>query len=81
MAFQFVLRSALDGHIITMIRDVVTHAPLSPGQTGQFELTLPDVALRPGEFSIFAYICRVDDVVGYDMADFNVDLPFLTVIQ
>jgi lipopolysaccharide transport system ATP-binding protein len=79
MAFQFAVRSALDGSIVTMIYKTVCTSPLAAGETGTIELVLTDLPLRPGEFSLAGYLLRGDDRVSYDVIDGNADLPFLAV--
>ena len=79
MAFLLQLRSALDGQLITSVRKTVKDGPLKPGETGRVELTLPDIQLRPTELSLYACLCRKDDVIFYDVVDANVDLPLLSI--
>jgi lipopolysaccharide transport system ATP-binding protein len=79
LAFLIQLRSAIDGQLITTIRKDVLNSVLEAGQTGEIVLTLPDIPLRPTELSIYAALCRQDDVVYYDVVDANVDLPLLSI--
>ena len=79
MAFLIQLRSAIDGQLITTIRNNIFPSPLRPGQSGKIVLTLPDIPLRPTELSVYAALCRLDDVVYYDVVDANVDLPLLSI--
>jgi lipopolysaccharide transport system ATP-binding protein len=79
LAFQLILRSALDGQTVTMMHKIVCDHPLAPGEKGTVEMVLHNLPLRPGEFSLFAYFLRGDDRVAYDAIDANVDLPFLAV--
>jgi lipopolysaccharide transport system ATP-binding protein len=79
LAFLIQLRSALNGQVITVIRDVVRQGPCRPGERGAFDLVLPDLPLRQGEISLYACLSSVDDTAYYDVVDANVDLPFLMV--
>jgi len=81
MAFLVSLRCAHDGRIVTAIREIVSHGPLDTGEAGTVELIFPSLSLRPGEISIRADLLRVDDTVGYDVVDANVDLPLLMVVS
>ena len=79
MVLHVAIRSALESQLVTMIHEKVCDRPLSRGQKGHLELVLPDLPLRPGEFSLSVFLIRGDDRVTYDAIDANVDLPFLTV--
>ena len=77
--FLIQLRSAADGSLITTIREALSPDPLAAGYCNAFELVLPRIPLRPGEFSLYACLGRGDDRVYYDVIDANVDLPYLIV--
>ena len=79
MAFILGLRSALENQIVSVIRETVSDKPLHPGQTGTIEITLPHIPLRPTELAVRADLMRVDDTIGYDVVDSNVDMPYLVV--
>jgi lipopolysaccharide transport system ATP-binding protein len=79
MAFIIEFRSAIDGQIISTIRESVTDQPLTAGSRGTIELIMPKTVLRPNEISIRANLFRADDVVGYDIIDTNAGLPHLIV--
>jgi lipopolysaccharide transport system ATP-binding protein len=79
LAFFLQLRSVLDDRLVTVIREVVSSAPVRSGVTGLIELELPKLRLRPGELSIYAAMQSLDDTRGFDVVDTNVDLPLLVI--
>jgi lipopolysaccharide transport system ATP-binding protein len=79
LAFLLQLRSAVDGQVITVIRVPVSRTSLTQGTTGAFELSLPDLPLRPNELALYACLMPTDDGVCFDVIDGNVDLPLLMI--
>jgi lipopolysaccharide transport system ATP-binding protein len=79
LMFLVQFRSMTDGQLISTIRSPVTSKPIERGRRGIIEIELPNLALRPGEFSLCLCLGRLDDAVYYDVLDANVDLPFLAV--
>jgi lipopolysaccharide transport system ATP-binding protein len=81
LTFVIRLRSAANGELLTMIREVVSENPIQQGYKGTIELTLPNLPLRPSEISLYAALGRLDNQIYYDVVDENVDLPFLKVVS
>jgi len=79
LGFLLMLRAAMDGQQITTIREPLSERPQAVGQTGTFELVLPNIPLRPCEVSIYAALGYVDCRAFYDVIDANVDLPLLVI--
>ena len=79
LGFLLMFRAAIDGQQITTIREPLSDRPLAAGQSGTFELVLPNVPLRPCEISIYAALGYVDCRAFYDVIDANVDLPLLVI--
>jgi lipopolysaccharide transport system ATP-binding protein len=79
LAFHFQIRSAADDRLITVIRKTISDTMVERGRRGTVELVLPNLKLRPGEFSLYAVLISVDDRLAYDVVDANVDLPLLAV--
>jgi hypothetical protein len=81
LTFVIRMRSAANGELLTMIREVVSENPIQQGYKGVIELTLPNLPLRPSEISLYAALGRLDNQIYYDVVDENVDLPFLKVVS
>jgi lipopolysaccharide transport system ATP-binding protein len=81
LTFVIRLRSAANGELLTMIREVVSERPIEKGHKGTIELTFPDLPLRPGEVSLYVALGRIDNQIYYDVIDENVDLPFLKIVS
>ena len=79
LVFGLYLRSPFDQQVITTFREVLSGASLPPGRSGKFELELPSIPLRAGEFALYAFFSNADDTAYYDVIDANVDLPFLVL--
>jgi lipopolysaccharide transport system ATP-binding protein len=79
LMFLVQFRSMADGQLVSTIRSPVISQPVEAGRRGVVEIELPNLALRPGEFSLCLCLGRLDDVVYYDILDANVDLPLLVV--
>jgi len=73
------LRSAIDGQVITTIRETLSARPLERGRSAMVDLTLPNLQLRPTEISLYAALGHVDCRFFYDVIDSNVDLPLIIV--
>ena len=74
-----VLRSALTGSEVTSFVSPCWDAPLFPGQRCQIEIEVPDLLLRPGDYSFYVCIGEKEGGRWYDIVDENVQLPLLTV--
>lgn len=81
LAFGVTIRTAAGGEAVTTMREVISTEVLAAGYSNSIELTFPQIALRPGEFSVYAWLGRTDGRVSYDVIDENVDLPFLKVVS
>jgi lipopolysaccharide transport system ATP-binding protein len=81
VVFGLQLRSATGGELVTTIREIISNSPIQAGRTGTIELTLTNVALRPGELSIYAWLGRSDGRFSYDVIEQNVDMPFLKIVS
>ena len=79
LGFVLQLRSAIDGQLITTIREQISDRKVEAGTNGSFEIELPEIALRPNEISIYAALGYVDCRSFYDVIDQNVDLPMLII--
>jgi lipopolysaccharide transport system ATP-binding protein len=72
----------LEGRGETIVANIwikVSDEPVSPGRSGVFEVVLPDLKLRPGEFTFYICLGQRDERVFYDVMDANVELPVLVV--
>jgi lipopolysaccharide transport system ATP-binding protein len=74
-------RSAISGETISVLREVVSDTALEKDDSRVLELIFPQLALRPGEVSLYLWLGRADDRIAYDVIDENVDLPFLQVFS
>jgi hypothetical protein len=83
---QFLFRLFLpsDGatkqHIVTEFREMLNSNPMSAGQVGAFELTLPEIALAPNRLMVYVWLGRAKSQFAYDVLDANVDLPPLHIV-
>lgn len=50
------LRSGRMGEIITNLRHRICDSPVEAGEAGTIEIDLPNVGLRPGEFSLYLWL-------------------------
>jgi lipopolysaccharide transport system ATP-binding protein len=81
LAFGLQLRAAISGEPVTYIRETVRSSKINTGQKGTIELTLSNIPLRPGEFSLYVWLARSDGRIFYDVIDENVDLPLLKIMS
>lgn len=72
------LSSAGSDDILTNIRQIASRAPIDQG-SGRIILTVPDLPLRPGEFSLSIALGNLDFSIVEDLLDANVGLPHLTI--
>lgn len=73
------LSSAGSDDVLTNIRQIASRAPIDQGCSGRIILTVPDLPLRPGEFSLSIALGNLDFSIVEDLLDTNVGLPHLTI--
>ena len=79
LAFNIVFCSAMNGEVITSIKDDITADPLAPGTTGEFVIEIPALPFRPGDISLTIMLGNHDFSVLEDLLDTNVNLPRLAI--
>jgi lipopolysaccharide transport system ATP-binding protein len=81
LGFYVSISSGVTNEIITSIKDALVATEIKAGSEFDFEIELPDVHLRPGDYRL--YICLGDRTCGkfYDVIDDNVSLPYLSVVS
>ncbi len=73
------LTSCRSGEMITSLKRPVTDRPICAGDSGTVVLELPDIMLRPGEFSIYIGLGDLNCNTLYDVIDENVNIPLLSI--
>lgn len=73
------LSAAGSDEILTNIRQVASAIAIEQGCSGKITLTIPNLPLRPGEFSLSIALSNSDFSVVEDLLDTNVGLPHLTI--
>jgi lipopolysaccharide transport system ATP-binding protein len=73
------LSAAGSGDILTNIRQVASAISIEQGCSGKITLIIPNLPLRPGEFSLSIGLGNSDFSVVEDLLDTNVGLPHLTI--
>jgi lipopolysaccharide transport system ATP-binding protein len=81
LGFYVAISSGVTNEVITSIKDVLATAEIKAGSEFTFEIALPDVHLRPGDYRL--YLCLGDKTCGkfHDVIDDNVSLPYLSVVS
>lgn len=81
LMFNVRFKDAGSGATISSISKLVSATPLTKGQSGAIEVTLPEIPLRPFELSLYGWLGRTDGKFGYDVVDENVNLPYLKIFS
>jgi lipopolysaccharide transport system ATP-binding protein len=71
--------SAGSDDILTNIRQIASRTAIDQGRSGKITLTIPNLPLRPGEFSLSVALGNADFSIVEDLLDTNVGLPHLTI--
>jgi lipopolysaccharide transport system ATP-binding protein len=79
LGFYLAIRSGLTNEVITTFRTSISDDPIAAGTTGRFTLEIPFLALRPGEYSLYAWLGDREIGQPHDILDENVSLPWLIV--
>ena len=81
LGFYASLGSGTTNEVVTSIKDALTSTEIKAGSEFVFEIALPDVHLRPGDYRW--YLCLGDKSCTkfYDVIDDNVSLPYLSVVS
>jgi lipopolysaccharide transport system ATP-binding protein len=79
LAFNMVFCSAMNGEVITSIKDNIAIGPLSPGAKGEFVVEIPALPFRPADIALTIMLGNSDFSVLEDLLDSNVNLPRLAM--
>jgi lipopolysaccharide transport system ATP-binding protein len=79
LSFYMAFKSITSEEIITTFKKNFTHKSFLCNESSSVIVDLPENCLRPGEYSIYAWLGRVDGKIAYDVIDDNVGLPFLII--
>lgn len=73
------LRSMMGDETITTVKCDFRESSLDVGDCGAVNIVLPNIPLRPGEYSLYVCLGDRDGERIHDVVDRNVDLPLLMV--
>jgi lipopolysaccharide transport system ATP-binding protein len=81
LGFYVAINSGVTNEVVTSIKDTLATAEIKAGSEFAFEIALPDLHLRPGDYRL--YLCLGDKTCSrfYDVIDENVSLPYLSVVS
>jgi lipopolysaccharide transport system ATP-binding protein len=81
LGFYIAINSGVTNEVVTSIKDTLATTEIKAGSEFAFEIALPDVHLRPGDYRL--YLCLGDKTCSkfYDVIDENVSLPYLSVVS
>ncbi len=79
LCFYLAFNSSLSQEVVTTFKEVISQTPLKQGETGTIHLELPDISLRPNEYSLYIFLGNLDCNIPYDVLDQNVSLPYLII--
>jgi len=82
LGLRFILRQKGFGKsdfIVAEITETLSSTPLEAGHVAAVELRLPDLELRPNQFSLYALLTSENGGTHYDLMDEDLGLPQLVI--
>src|SRR5262249_47460170 len=79
MGVYLAIKSGASREVLTTIKEVLSDAELHPGAQFTVTVTLPNICLRPGDYSLYIWLGDRDGSNAYDVLDENVSLPCLSI--
>lgn len=81
LTFYLALLAAENGEQVTSVKVSLSSDELPIGRVSTARLRLPRLAIRPGQYALYALLGDPAGDNFYDVIDKNVDLPYLTVVS
>ncbi len=79
LAFNLIFSNALDGQVITTIKDDIVFESADAGATGEVTIEIPSLPFRPGDIALSITLADTDFSIPDDVVDANVNLPRLMI--
>jgi lipopolysaccharide transport system ATP-binding protein len=79
LGLYLAISASLKEEIITSVKGVLSTSPLRYGESGIAVVELPNIALRPGDYSVYVALGDTKFERYYDVIDQNVSVPVLSI--
>jgi hypothetical protein len=79
LRFYFALRSGAHSETVSTVTEILSSKPLERGAEGAYLLELPDIVLRPGDYSLYFWLGSVLGAAFDTLDAANASFPPLTI--
>ena len=79
MGLYVAIKSGGTRETLTTIKEVLSEKEVPAGSQFTVTVTLPDICLRPGDYSLYIWLGDKECSNNYDVIDENVSLPLLSI--
>jgi lipopolysaccharide transport system ATP-binding protein len=81
LGFYVSISSGTTNEVVTSIKDVLATAAIQAGSEFAFEIALPEMRLRPGDYRLYLCLGNKACTRFHDVIDENISLPYLSVVS